>query len=739
MLATCPSHDDLEHFSLGRIPEGQAQGVEEHLTCCPACLDTIQGLRVEDTLVEAVRHQPAARAKLPQDETVARTIGLLKGLQGSVTSRHLAVEQLLRLIEPPQGPDEVGRLGPYRILRVLGSGGMGIVLLGEDPQLGRQVAIKVLSPLLAEVDGPRKRFLREARAVAGIRHPNVVEVYHVGEAGRLPYFVMPYLEGESLETRLRRESRLPAAEVIRIGRELGKGLAAAHQESLLHRDVKPGNVWLTAPDGGVKLLDFGLSWVADDGERVTESGTVIGTPAYMSPEQARGDRADARSDLFAFGSVLYAMCAGCDPFSGESLYTILEQVRAAMPRPVRELNPAIPPGLAAVIARLHAKDPARRFASAAEVLGALDKVDGRPARKGGSKLYRYRFLAMAASVLAVAFSVAYLLGGAFDGPSPRQGTNKAAAGVAGQNPAGAALNQAGEKEEAKAPIVYPAALFAFEERGAGAKDYGPKVADLLFARLAVKPELYLVDRADLKKIQGELELGLSGVVKTGEAAKVGQLTGAKLLISGSVIVADKRIYLVGKIVGTETSRLLAASVEGKATDELAPLVSKLADQIAAQVRDQGDKLVARHATRADRLANLKRVLKKGPRPTVMVVVSERHIGAIRIDPAAQTEIMHLCKETGFPVEDPDTGLRARADVLLLGEAVSELATRNGGLVSVKARVELRAVDRKTDKVLASDRQTSIVVDLSEQIAGKAAIAEAAGILAERMLPKLVKE
>src|SRR5207237_398878 len=150
------------------------------------------------------------------------------------------------------------------------------------------------------------------------------------------------LEGESLETRLRRDGPLEAAEVARVGTELAQGLAAAHRQNLLHRDVKPGNVWLTAPDAGVKLLDFGLSWVADDGERLTETGTVIGTPAYMAPEQARGDRADARSDLFALGGVLYAMTTGRDPFAGESLYAVLDRVRWASPRPVRELNPAAP-------------------------------------------------------------------------------------------------------------------------------------------------------------------------------------------------------------------------------------------------------------------------------------------------------------------------------------------------------------------------------------------------------------
>jgi hypothetical protein len=184
---------------------------------------------------------------------------------------------------------------------------------------------------------------------------------------------------------------------------------------------------------------------------------------------------------------------------------------------------------------------------------------------------------------------------------------------------------------------------------------------------------------------------------------------------------------------------VATSVNGKASDELAPLIEKLGDQLAEKIKEQAGGLVAKVTTSQERLAALKKTLKKGERPAVMVQIREQHVGAAPIDPAAQTEIMRFCKETGFTVIDPELGLRSKADILLLGEAQSETATRTGNLVSVKARVELRAVDRSTDKVLAVDRQTTIVVDLTEQIAGKSALEEAAAIIAERMLPKLVKE
>lgn len=305
--------------------------------------------------------------------------------------------------------------------------------------------------------------------------------------------------------------------------------------------------------------------------------------------------------------------------------------------------------------------------------------------------------------------------------------------------------QAGEKDkdkdkakaEEKVTEVYPAAIFAFEERGAGVKELGPKIADILFAKLAARPELYFVDRADMKKILSELELNISGVVKPAEATKIGQMTGAKLLISGSVLQIDKKIYLIAKIVGTETSRVVAVSVDGKANEELAPLVEKLAEQIGDAIGKKADQLVAKSVPTKDRIAALNMKLK-GDRPALWVKVAERHIGAIKIDPAVETELSKFGKDTGFTLIDPEEGVKSKSDILIVGEAFSETAARHGNLVSVKARVEIKAIDRKTDKILFVDRQTALVVDLTENIASKAALQEAAAIIAERMLPKLVK-
>lgn len=287
-----------------------------------------------------------------------------------------------------------------------------------------------------------------------------------------------------------------------------------------------------------------------------------------------------------------------------------------------------------------------------------------------------------------------------------------------------------------APMVYPTAIFAFQERGSGVKDYGAKTADILFASLAANPALYLVDRADLQKSLQEHELNLSGIVTPDQAVQIGKLTGARILVTGSVVDADKTLYVIAKIIGTETSRVLGASVKGKSSDDLAPLIEQLAKQVADIIIKQADQLVAKEVKLEDRIAALKKQLGDAKRPVVAINVRERHVGQATIDPAAETELTLFFKETGFEVMDK-TGDSKKADILLDGEGFSEFAMRHGNLISVKARLEVKAIDRQTDKVIATDRQTAVVVDLTEQIAGKSALQKAAAEIAERLLPKLV--
>jgi hypothetical protein len=289
-------------------------------------------------------------------------------------------QEVSALLAPPQAPDELGRLGPYRVLQVLGCGGMGVVFAAEDPQLRRPVALKVLRPALAAGGAARERFLREARAAAGIDHDHVITVYQVGEDRGVPFLAMPLLQGESLADRLRREQRLPVPEVLRIGGELAEGLAAAHAKGLVHRDIKPSNVWLAGGHGRVKLLDFGLARAAAGEAHLTRTGVVVGTAAYMAPEQARGGEVDARSDLFSLGCVLYQMATGAVPFRGSDTLSTLTSLAVDRPRPPHEVNPAVPPALSDLVMHLLVRSPCDRPPSAATVVASLESIERPRAR-----------------------------------------------------------------------------------------------------------------------------------------------------------------------------------------------------------------------------------------------------------------------------------------------------------------------------------------------------------------------
>lgn len=268
-------------------------------------------------------------------------------------------------------PAMLGRFAGYEISGVIGSGGMGIVLKGFDRALNRYAAIKVLAPHYASSAAARQRFAREAQAAAAVVHDNVIAIHGVDEFQNLPYLVMPYVKGESLQKRIEQNGQLSVQEVLRVGLQTARGLAAAHDQGLVHRDIKPGNILLPAGLERVIITDFGLARAADDAS-LTRSGVIAGTPQYMSPEQAAGEPIDHRSDLFSLGSVMYAMCCGHPPFRAETPYGILRRITDHEARPIREINASIPAWLEEVIARLLKKSPDKRPATAAEVASLLE-------------------------------------------------------------------------------------------------------------------------------------------------------------------------------------------------------------------------------------------------------------------------------------------------------------------------------------------------------------------------------
>ena len=276
------------------------------------------------------------------------------------------IRSVLQVLDPTDIPSSLGRLGPYEVTGVIGSGGMGIVLKGMDPSLDRIVAIKVLAPHLACSGAARQRFGREAKAAAAVLHPNVIAIHGVANEVALPFLVMPYLRGRSLQRRIDQDGPLDPVDVLRIAVQVASGLAAAHSHGLVHRDIKPANILLEEGVERVTITDFGLARAVDDAS-MTRSGVIAGTPQYMSPEQARGVAIDCRSDLFSLGSAMYTMCTGHSPFRAETSFGVLRRITDEEPRPIREINPAIPKWLCRLVALLQSKDVEQRIQSAEEV------------------------------------------------------------------------------------------------------------------------------------------------------------------------------------------------------------------------------------------------------------------------------------------------------------------------------------------------------------------------------------
>jgi serine/threonine protein kinase len=332
-------------------------------------------------------------------------------------------DESLAFLGPPREPGALGHLDHYEVLEVVGWGGTGVVLKARDTKLQRIVAVKVLAPRLAS-SAARSRFVGEAQAAAAVRDDHVVAIHAVSDEGSNPYLVMEFISGVTLQDRVRQGGPLELKEILRIGAQVAKGLAAAHAQGLVHRDVKPANVLLENGVQHVKLTDFGLAGAAAG---QSGRGVIAGTPGYMSPEQARGEPTDHRSDLFSLGSVLYTMCAGRPPFSADSTAEVLRRVREDSPAPLGEVRPDIPVWLRDVIARLQAKEARDRFASAQEVadllggrLAALQQSPGpssdqapgtqrAPPKDSVAPPSRRRYVILAVSLIALLAALTALL------------------------------------------------------------------------------------------------------------------------------------------------------------------------------------------------------------------------------------------------------------------------------------------------------------------------------------------
>lgn len=360
-----PDVDLLRRHLDERSSGHEAEWIESHLSDCRPCQQTLARLAAESDWWTALPH--CLGTPVPAIDS-----GVVIGHSNASPDElwHVEHEQVRRILAPTDDPSKLGRIGGYEVVGIVGAGATAVVLKAFDGPLNRFVAIKLMRPTLAASPIARQRFSREARAAASIVHENVIEIHGVSDIDGLPYLVMPYVRGESLAKRIDHAWPMPATAMLNIACQVADGLSAAHGKGLIHRDVKPSNILLGEGIERLKLTDFGLARAVDD-VGLTRSGTLAGTPEYMSPEQARGESIDHRSDLFSLGSVLYAMCTGRPPFSSDSCYGVLRRIVEEQPQPISRFNPDVPRWLSELVDHLMAKEPNRRPASADEIAKTL--------------------------------------------------------------------------------------------------------------------------------------------------------------------------------------------------------------------------------------------------------------------------------------------------------------------------------------------------------------------------------
>ncbi len=344
----------LSRFLRGELSDVEIQDLETHLSACSKCRS-----RLEESTASA-------------NEWHVLRDSLSDKQDSDATTEPEDLASLQRLLGPSDDPRMMGRIGTYEIVGLLGRGGMGVVFKAFDPSLNRYVAIKMLVPMLIPSAVFKQRFLREAQSAAAVVHDNVVGIHAISEWQGNPYLVMTFVRGQSLQSRLQHRGHLSLREVLRIGLQISAGLEAAHAQGLIHRDIKPANILLESDVDRVMIMDFGIAKAIDD-LRFTGTNTLLGTPEYMSPEQARDEQLDYRTDLFSLGCVLYEASCGRSPFRSSTPYGAIRKVIDVNPPSIRSLVSELPEWFAEIVRRLLSIDRNSRFQSAAEVAALLKR------------------------------------------------------------------------------------------------------------------------------------------------------------------------------------------------------------------------------------------------------------------------------------------------------------------------------------------------------------------------------
>jgi serine/threonine-protein kinase len=350
-------------YVAGTMTADERAAFESHLDDCESCRQAL------DRAVASPNDWSELQTSLSGIQEIA--------LQSAIEAERFSpasseLEFCKKLLGPTDDPRMLGRIGTYEIVGLLGHGGMGVVFKGLDPSLNRYVAVKMLAPMYSANGASKQRFLREAQSAAAVVHEHVVPIHGISQWQDTPYLVMAFIRGESLQKRLAQRGPLPIRELLRIGRQVASGLAAAHAQGLIHRDIKPANILLESDVDRARITDFGLARAVDD-IRLTRTDTLLGTPQYMSPEQARDEALDFRTDLFSLGVVLYEAATGRAPFQAATSYGILRKIVDHQPKPLRQIDPDIPEWFDQIVQKLMAKNPADRYQTATEAATLLEQ------------------------------------------------------------------------------------------------------------------------------------------------------------------------------------------------------------------------------------------------------------------------------------------------------------------------------------------------------------------------------
>ena len=369
----CSSCDDtlLQRLIQDEIAGQELQDLTIHLNQCTACRDKLDIASCSDNQWQESASAVREQLSEPSQTVAVNSKSHIRELPNSIHPHSASLVSWLKTCDQDaKSQGFIGKLEPFLVRRVVGMGGMGVVLEGWDEQLHRPVAIKAMHPHLATIAIARQRFIREARAAAVVVHPNVVPIHSINEESDPPFLVMPLIAGESLQARIDRMGALDGGAALRIASQIADGLAAAHSHGLVHRDVKPANILLEFGTERALITDFGVVQALDDAT-MTASGTISGTPEYMSPEQAMGLPVNFQSDLFSLGSVLYAMLSGRSAFRAPSAMGVLRRLTEDQPRCLSSIDPHLPTWLISLVAWLHEKQQAKRPSTTMEVAETL--------------------------------------------------------------------------------------------------------------------------------------------------------------------------------------------------------------------------------------------------------------------------------------------------------------------------------------------------------------------------------